>query len=498
MIAPLHREPVVLTDARGNVKGFSYDALQDTGKRKAGPKKTVSEDGLLPKRKRETLSARCTDQARNMSLVAWMIRKHVKNVSQFNFLFRTPSDRLNTLLQRRFDYLTSKEGYDRACRHDMNRAFMLFELDQARKGDAFQVFQDTGDMHLVDADLVCYPDDGKLPKRWENRVNKETGLVVDKKTGKTTHICICRYDGKKKVFSYVASADNLLTEGNFTGVSQTRGVSPLTSALNSFADLKESHEWTLLKIKVHALLAFAFSRDGVEDGMPTLGAHAGDVDADGAEYDEPRYSLDLSSNVLNLDLDEGDKVDMLESKTPFQGTRDFWDSVIRIGLLSFDIPYTMYDGRGSSFSHVKMDRSEYFHTVQGKQAANGNQLKKWRDWQLDAILEDTDSAVAKALQELGDSYSAEELKEDVEIVPVGAPWLDQKEELETLHLELAAGVNSRTNFCRAHNRDFKKICADLEREQKEMNACGIKYTVGIPGADVSNQEPQQEEEQENE
>ena len=251
---------------------------------------------------------------------------------------------------------------------------------------------------------------------------------------------------------------------------------------------KANNACTLILAKVRSWDSFKsvkLLRAVDTDGMPTTAAQDHDYDEDGAEFDEPRYELDLQSNVLNLDLDEGDKVELLESKTPHAGTKDFWDSVIRIALLSFDIPYTMYDGRGSSFSHVKMDRSEYFDTVQEKRRLNAVQLRKWLDWKLDDALAQDDRIEAR-MRAIGEGYDAEDLADDVEIVPLGNPWMDQKEELETLHLELAAGVNSRQNFCRQHNRDFRTICKDLEAEQKDMDRCGIKYTVGIPGADVSN------------
>ena len=77
---------------------FEYQAVQDKGRRQAPKSRVYHESEVLTPVKRVKLQATTQDQARNQSLVAWMVRKHLDYVSKFHFSFRTDKDRLTQLL----------------------------------------------------------------------------------------------------------------------------------------------------------------------------------------------------------------------------------------------------------------------------------------------------------------------------------------------------------------------------------------------------------------
>ena len=366
---------VVLYDGEGNrVKAFGYKAAENTGNRKPGPKKTTHEDFQLPPKKRKKLVAEARDQIRNYAIVAWMLRKHLAYVSKFNFKVRTGDDDLNKKLSRRIKKAQKKENFDIAKRHPMSRGMSLFELAKSVEGDSAIIKLRGGQVQIVESDLIAEPDSG-LPESYKGKLSKG-GLILDK-YGAVKRYCLCRWsDDKKLVYERMLKPENVIFDGYFTRVSQTRGASPLTAALDQFKDLFESWEWTLLKIKVHALLGFAFFRDGEEsiEGLGETELPDPDVDQDGAQDDSSGYEIKLDGNLLNLDLEDNDKVQLLESKTPHSGATDFQEAIIRCALLSFDIPYSMYNSHGTTFAVAKADRAEYEHSAKNKREAN---LEAW-------------------------------------------------------------------------------------------------------------------------
>lgn len=470
-----------------SIKAFSYQAVEEKGRRQTSPKATKHEDIQLPISKRKKLYATAEDQQRNYSLVAWAIRKHISYVSQFNFKVRTDNDDLTKALERKFKTATKRRNYDIAQRHGMHSGMALFESSKVVKGDCvkIKIANSGGAVQMVEADLIAYPDKsapgGKLPEEVTDHVNKDTGLILGK-FGNTEKLCICRWgtDGKTKVFDRLVDADDCFYSGYFSRFAQSRGISPLTAALNQYKDLYESYEWTLLKIKAHALLGFAFKRDaGEDDGLPTRGVEGYDTDADGAEQPEPGYSIDMSGNIINLDLEPGDDVDMLESSTPNSGAIEFWKDITRVALLAVDIPYVMYDPTSSNKSQYDSAVAQYLASAKEKQRANRELLEEWRDWQLELMLANDPELRAMVTAAYGDDIEA--LQETIQVIPIAMPVVDLKGQAEGYAALIAQGMYSRQRACMEMNIDFYTNADELAEEEAYLAHKGVTVVIGQPG-----------------
>ncbi len=76
----------------GRKYSFGYNAVEDTTKRRVTTKKTTPEISILTPTKRDTASATTREDRRNFSILAWMIRRHLDNVSRFTPHFRLSGD----------------------------------------------------------------------------------------------------------------------------------------------------------------------------------------------------------------------------------------------------------------------------------------------------------------------------------------------------------------------------------------------------------------------
>ena len=114
-----------------------------------------------------------------------------------------------------------------------------------------------------------------------------------------------------------------------------------------------------------------------------------------------------SRGIINLDLDPGDEVKEIESKTPNPNMVAFTRELVRSILLALDIPFTFYDSLTASFSARIADRNEYEESCEWKRAKNQDVLAEIYDWVIpmwaEADLPDTSYAHdLRSLIERGD------------------------------------------------------------------------------------------------
>lgn len=473
-------------------KQFDYQASVNDGKRRSGPKRLKSEQATLNLPKRRKMEAAAWDQLRNYAVVAWAIRRHVSYVSQFNFKIRTPDDELTSFFRNQFRRRMKRRNFDVAEMHNFNSAFALREIGKVCSGDHLMLKLPDMKVQLIDSTRIAKPDKARgkrnLPKRVVNQVTDE-GLIINNQ-GKITDFCICGYDpndGKTLEYQALVPRESAIYSGYFIRGSQNRGVSPLSSALNQFQDLYESWQYTLMKQRVHALLGFAFYRDldGEETGLPYQGSPAYQTDPDGAVEDDGGYDIKLDGNLLNLDLEPGDKVDLLESKTPHTDTVEFWATQVRAALLALDIPFTAFDGRESSFSHTLSDRADYERSAKEKQQANMEDVEEWRDWQLMDMLANNPQ-MARLAESL---YNTEDdLCEAICPVATGMPWINRKDQATAAATMLSNGLTSRQRLCREQNLDFFEIADELGEEQSYLEDRGVIFSIGQPGSPIAGEE----------
>ena len=441
---------------------FGYNASVDKGRRQSPKSVVKSEDAVLSKSTRSKLQATAQDQVRNHSLVAWMVRKHLDYVSSFHISFRTEKEELDTLVNQIFRWHGEPRNLDYMGRFGRDEMFRLFEMEKVVGGDAGLLKLPDLKLQSIESDLICKGTDAPT------NVNN-SGLVTDAK-GRVLEYAICRRgeNGGKPQHDHLEPTSNLIFDGYWTRFSsQSRGVSPLTTAINTVQDISESFEYNIIKAKTHALFGIAISRD--PEGVGSMGAASGQQDVrawvaevwtwdvgEWCSYGGVLYSCqathsttsasvfatdlaagkwaqdttatptNLNPSEINLlDLNAGEKAEILESKTPSTEFVNGSYLFIQIAMLALDIPITCFDSRRSSFSARIADLNEYEVSSTSKRTKNRYVRQAYSDWVLATLWHDPKDAwnLRRTAEKAG--FNLRQLQQSIEWVPAGSPWLDK-------------------------------------------------------------------------
>jgi capsid protein len=187
------------------------------------------------------------------------------------------------------------------------------------------------------------------------------------------------------------------------------------------------------------------------------------------------YEYDMVAG-MKLEMDPGDKVETIESRTPSEEFQNFTQLEMRVILLALDIPFSLYDSDRSNNNAMRMDFRQYIDSARKKQIKNRRVLNGITSWKLQQWLVD-------GTLTLDEFNRAKWLWQ-----PSGTPIFDPRTEIEAFSTEISTGLNSRTNIARERGLDQRQIFRDLAAEEKTIADLEIKgITIGQPGQATLNE-----------
>lgn len=465
---------------QGRIKTFGYDGVTDKGRRRKPGTRPKHEDAILTKSKRLKMLATTQDQLRNHALVAWMVRKHLDYVSRFKLQFKTGNDALDAAVNSLFRWHARPNNFDISGRLGREEMFRLFELEKVAAGDAGLLKVDGNFLQAIESDLIAKPKSGWSTDEQKDKVQKlkDSGIIKDV-NGRASEYCICnRGDrGTDLVFDQFADAGRMIFDAYWSRfASQDRGVSPLSTAINTIQDLGEAFEYNLVKAKMHALFGMAILRK--TDGESEMGAASGATGETAAATeadDDSHLTLDpLSINIL--DMEPGDDVKTIESGTPSEEFVNGSYLFIQIAMLALDIPITCFDSRRSSFSGRIADLNEYEVSVDWKRTKSRYVRQEYSDWLIDQFWDSETREIAKLAKAAG--LSIEQVQERVEWIPAGAPWLDKFKQVKGDEKAIELRLDNAIDAARSRGGDvFKNIEKQIAVEVYERDA---RAAAGLP------------------
>lgn len=462
----------------GSKYSLGYNAVEDSTKRRNTVKRTSAEISVLTAPKRETASATAREDRRNFSILAWMIRRHLDNVSRFTPHFRMPGDSaeikaVNQKVKILLEWHSRRRQFDALGRHGRDEWLRMFEACKVIEGDAAGLKVQGGKLQGIEGDRIKKPSDwGKeAPTQKVQEAISDEGLTFDA-DGRRKEFCLCRRIAPSSMqFERLVPEKDMIFDGYWPDrFDSNRGVSPLLTALNEGADVRETWEWLVVKAKASAVFGLAFTRAGSDDIFPTQG----DPNSTAPTSESGSYSDQVSKAVkarglINLDLDPGDDVKEIQSSTPNPTVIPFTRELIRSILLSLDIPFTFYDSLTASFSARIADRNEYEESCEWKREKNISILDEiYGGWLIPMWSKADIFGLGSVLSAA--NITPEEIAASLRWVPAGRPWLDRSNEMSGHILALAAGATSTPRICAAYGEDAYEIA----EEQKEYLAkCGV-------------------------
>lgn len=436
-----------------------YDAVVDKKRRQPARSATYAEDKHLTPAKRKKLVATARDQQRNFTLTAWAIRKHLDYVSRFSFQARTDDETVNRALEEKLKWWGRRQNCDIARRHSLPRMIRLLEQCRLIDGDVFLSLLRSGHLQPIEGDRVASPRYGDLP----GDVDPERfahGVEVDKH-GAAKRYCICkRKDRGGLLFDKWADARFTIQHGYFNRFDQWRGVTPLSGAINTMQDLYENFDLSLVKAKLHNLFGMAITRQpsGEFGDFPTKAT------GEDATDETERYEVNLQGAPFKLELDPGDDVKFLSSNVPSNEFQTFSEMMIRLALLSCDIPYTFFDVKGSTYSGARQDLLQYYESAKTKREENQSVLNEVTRWKLATW-------IASGFVALPGSMTLDDVR--WEWVPAGLPWIDPKKEIEAYREAVKLGIYSKQRICRIFGHDFFEVADERARENQYESRLGL-------------------------
>lgn len=477
-----------------NRKSFGYGGIESNTKRRKPVTKTASELHVLTGQKRQTASATAREDRRNFTVLAWMVRRHLDNVSRFTPHFRMPGDsaeikEVNRIVKLLLAWHSRPRNFDALCKHGRDEWMRMFEACKVLAGDAAGLKVIGGKLQGIEGDRLALPGSGVSGIKG----NPTEDAIIYNTDGTRQSWVLCRRSGiRGETLEYertIKDADLIFDAYWPERFDAARGVSPLLTALSESADVKETREWLVLKAKAAAVFGIAFTRKGSDEASPFATQIQSDTAADAPTTEAQSYASKMteavnSRGIINLDLDPGDDVKAIESNTPNPSVVEFTRELIRSVLLALDIPFTFYDSLTASFSARIADRNEYEESCEWKRDKNIGILDQiYGGWLLKMWAETDLFGFGKALKKA--ALTHEEVGAALRWVPAGRPWLDRTNEMSGHILALSAGVTSVPRICSAYGDDAYEIA----EEQKEyLDKCGIPilYAQGgqVPVNDI--------------
>ena len=482
---------------------FDYDAVKTTNRRRKPTERLRAEHVILPDSKRKKLLSTVQDQIRNASTAAWMVRRHLDYVSKFKLQFRTGNEQLDDLVNRIFKWHAQPRNFDVAERFGREEMFRMFELEKVASGDAAMIKTNELKLQAIESDLIAYPSGGTLPKEISNEVDRDTGVVMDPaKPGRIAQFCICNR-GKEGIavnFDHLEEAENVIFDAYYTRFSsQVRGVSPLSTAINSIQDVYEGVDFNLAKAKVHALFGIALMRDyaggstdqeevyewggasGITQGLTESADGAPTSDA-GTKQIESSLQEMKPNEMLMVDMDTKGRIDTIESKTPSAEFKDFTEFVIRLSMLALDIPYSAFNSATSSFSSMIADQNMYEVSCKWKREKNQWKRHEYSDWLLSSIWNDESSEwPLRQVAQAAGINRLRELQSLVEWVPAGFPWLQKLQEVQGDIKAISVGLDNPIDACKRRGGDFFINIQKTADAYNYAESLGVPLMIGEPG-----------------
>lgn len=457
---------------RVGATAFGYDALEGGGKRKQSKSSVYREDYYTRGNKHDRLQETAADLTRNLSLASWMVRRHLDYVSQFNFKATTGSKTLDDQIELLMVEDSGRQSFDIAGKFGREKMFRLAEMRRVLDGDTCLIKMQDGRIQGLQADLLANPPQPNDNAQWINGVQVSS-------YGRPMRFGIYSRDGYTGTnFVRTIQAKNVIHYGFFDRYAQdqVRGVSPLVAGLNPLRDVYENFNYALLKAKVSQLFALAFYRDAEEAPLALDDHHdgSGPADQDFDHVQAPRgFQAFVKSDTRYVDMDAGEKVEVIESKTPSGEFQNFTQLVIQVAIKCLDIPYSFYDESHTNFFGSRAAWLHYERSCKDKRDDQIEMRSNWTRWKLFQW-------VASGRLVLPDGMNAGQV--GFEWIPRGMPWWDPSKEIKGAVESIKSGLDTPQRICRATGTDYYDNIDEIARAESYAAEMGVVPMWSTPDA----------------
>ncbi len=423
-----------------------YDNPEGTDVRKQRRITSQSEDDILSPPKRRQMLANASGLVKNYAPAAWALGTHVHAVCNLRFHSRTGDEQLDRRITELFSWWSRKDNCDVAGRHSLSAMIRMWEWQACLTGDIFTLKLDDGRIQTIDGDRIA----SIGPANNGMDVSKFVhGVQVDD-AGRALNYCVCKRTQNGLRHERIIPAWQVAQHGYFQSFSQIRGITPLSSCLSQFQDAAEASIYALLKMKLSQMIALAVFREKAKDG---LGENTGGDESEGFEPQDYSNNIDLSNGKPKvLDLDDGDRAEWLESKSPSEQFQTYFDSSLCSAFKSLFIPSCLYFS-GSSFAESRLKLFLWYEFVNTRRDVLRSLLLNLTAWRLGLFIADKELILPRGMTLGG-------LVDRLEFTGAPMPSINKLDDVRAACESMAAGLTSPQRAIRELSGDDPNIIND--------------------------------------
>ena len=446
------------------------DALNPRGRRRSASMQLIKpEDLMVTQNRRDRVDANALDVWRNMSLLAWMIRRTLDYCCLWDFQPQTEDDGLNRDLRFLMARDCEAANIDYVGRMDWDDMRRVLEVLKILTGDAFTVPLAEGTLQNIEGSYCRNPQDTQASGNWINGAKLNArGRVTAWNFRQVRPNSPWSYDR----FDREVPARNVWQHIQYDGrLDQIRGISPITAILNECRDIYETFDHARAKVKLDQIFGVAIFRKA--DDTDDLGTPVGE---DGAEDSDPNTTqeelVDFGGpGPMVMDREVGESVQLLQAANPAQSTQEFLRLCIHMALKALDLPMNFFDEANTNFFGSRAAWNLYERSCWARRATQlrlHHRLARWRlfQWTLPTDLGGSGEIKLPA------SMTTRDVK--YRWVSRGLPWWKPDEELSTNLAAAAAGLKTMQGICDEFNLGvYEDNLAALRRERDEAQSQGF-------------------------
>lgn len=465
---------------------FGYDAVLVKNKRKPPTGLLRSEDLELLADDRRKLVSTGRDINRNFSIAAWMVRQHLDYVTTFTFQAKTGNDALDEKLEKLIRERGKRKNCDVSGRFGIRQMLRIAEARRVVDNDCFLMKLASGALQPIEGDRIRSPI-GEVEGQWvpmdaagRKLVEWIQGVQIVP-GGRPINYAVWRRGNIANMFilDRIVPAENIYHHAIFERFDQVRGVSPLAASLNTLRDCYEGFDAALAKMKVSQLFGLSIYRQSSEQfgqvSQQTVSTDESDAEDgdDDTSLTSPGYKVDFNQGPFLLDLDDNDRAEFLESKSPSLEFQAWAMVMIGVALKALDIPYSYYDESFTNYTGSRGAVLRYEASAEVKRDRNRELLDWWTDWQIEIASQDG-------------YFTAEELATLAEATEAycwlhrGTPWLDPLKEVQAELRACDAAFDNPEDVAQRHGRNVYENIDKIAKVNEYAVSKGVRLNTMIP------------------
>ncbi len=356
---------------------LGYDAVDVKDRRRQAGPSLRSEDLELDATKRRLMHAQSRDVIRNFAIASWAIRKHLDFDSRFTFASNTKTD-IDKQIEELIDEASQPGNCEVTGQMSQAQLTRAIETRGVSDGDVLAVKMQDGRVQLITSDRIR---DSGLWSAIDNDVYH--GVRINGVGTAQSYAIHRRLRWGGFQFEREVPAANVFFHGYREGTDQVRGITPLSAGLNALQDVYEGFDYALQKAKISQLFGLVFTREGLNQAETLQQTEEAEAAEEEDEEAAARYAVNLKGGPFKVELEKGDSVEWLESKTPSVETMELLKTMIGVSLKSLDIPLCFYDEGLTNFFGQRAALILYLESCKTKrQNLRTNWLDPWTRWKL--------------------------------------------------------------------------------------------------------------------